>query len=91
MKTTSEAAFETVVTDGLLDTGYQSLPADGFDRERAIFPEVVLDFIRKTQAKNWKKLEALHGSKTDERVLHDMASSATARHSGLPSSRPLMT
>jgi len=87
MKTTSEAAFEAVVTDGLLATGYQSLTAVDFDRDRAIFPEVVLDFIRKTQAKHWKKLEALHGSKTDERVLHDLCnwmdtygSLATLRH-----------
>ena len=32
-----------------------------FDRERAIFPETVLAFIRETQSKEWAKLEALQG------------------------------
>ncbi|RME69841.1 MAG: type I restriction endonuclease subunit R, partial [Verrucomicrobia bacterium] len=57
------------------------------DRERAIFPEVTLDFIRKTQKPAWDKLEALHGEKTGERVLHDLCrwmdthgSLATLRH-----------
>ena len=37
------------------------LTGEGFDRERAIFPETVLAFIRETQPKEWAKLEALHG------------------------------
>ena len=41
---------------------------DGFDRERAIFPETVLAFIRATQPKEWARLEALHGKKTGEQM-----------------------
>jgi type I restriction enzyme R subunit len=69
MKQTSEAAFETAIEIVLLADGYQKLPSKGFDSERAIFPEVVLGFIRTTQEKIWGKLYALHGEKTDERVL----------------------
>lgn len=47
---TSEAAFETAIEAALLADGYESLPSVAFDRERAIFPGVVLDFIRATQA-----------------------------------------
>ena len=72
MKTHTEAAFETVLLDSLLARGYEHLPRDGFDRERAIFPTVVLDFIRATQPKHWEKLEALHGAKTGERIIHDL-------------------
>jgi len=50
MKTHTETAFETVL-ERLLDGGYEALSPDGFDREGAIFPEVVLDFIRST----WKR------------------------------------
>ena len=42
------------------------------NRERAIFPEVVLEFIRETQQKEWSKLEALHGAKTGEQILTDL-------------------
>ncbi len=69
MKQTSEAAFETAIEVVLLADGFQTLASEDFDRERAIFVDVALDFIRFTQAKTWKKLKALHGEKTSERVL----------------------
>ena len=45
----SEAAFETVIEAHLLQNGYVPVAGDGFDRERAIFPDAVLAFIRETQ------------------------------------------
>ena len=87
MKTHTEAAFETVLFDSLLAGGYEQISRDDFDRERAIFPNVVIDFIRSTQQKHWEKLEALHGAKTGERIIHDLCnwmdthgSLATLRH-----------
>ena len=87
MNRTNEAAFETVIESHLLAHGYVSVPAGGFDRERAIFPETVLRFIRETQPKEWAKLEALHGARTGEQVLTDLCkwmdahgSLATLRH-----------
>jgi len=60
----SEAAFETVIETHLLAGGYARIAPEGFDRERAIFPEPVLAFIRETQRKDWDKLEPLHGEHT---------------------------
>ena len=87
MKQTSEAAFETIIETHLLANGYVTKDRDGFDRERAIFPDVVLEFIRETQPKEWARLEALHGAKTGEQVLTDLCkwmdlngSLATLRH-----------
>jgi type I restriction enzyme R subunit len=84
---TGEVSFETVLESHLLSNGYGSTPADGFDRERAIFPETVLAFIKETQPKEWAKLEALHGTHTGEQVLSDLCkwmdahgSLATLRH-----------
>jgi type I restriction enzyme, R subunit len=68
----SEAAFETVVESHLLGNGYVSVGRERFDRERAIFPNVVLAFVRETQKKEWDKLEALHGDKTGEQILTDL-------------------
>ncbi|MCP4676941.1 MAG: type I restriction endonuclease subunit R [Deltaproteobacteria bacterium] len=83
----TEAAFESVLHNSLLDGGYKEVPRDAFDRQRAVFPEVVLRFIRETQAKQWDKLEALHSDKTGERIIHDLCrwmdahgSLATLRH-----------
>ncbi|MFN3890131.1 MAG: type I restriction endonuclease subunit R [Beijerinckiaceae bacterium] len=83
----SEGAFETVIETTLLANGADPEPATGFDRERAIFPETVLAFIRTTQPKEWKALEALHGEKTGAQILTDLTkwmdregSLATLRH-----------
>lgn len=72
MKRTSEAAFETAIEAVLLAEGYIPVSANGFDRERAIFPDEALEFIRATQAKVWEKLEALHGEQTGDRVLESL-------------------
>ncbi|HAT2611625.1 TPA: type I restriction endonuclease subunit R [Kluyvera intermedia] len=69
MKSTREAAFETAIEAVLLGEGYTRVDAKGFDRERAIFPDEALAFIRATQTKVWDKLEALHGEQTGARVL----------------------
>lgn len=68
----SEAAFETVIEQHLLRNGYVPIDREGFDRERAIFPEEVLTFIRVTQPQEWAKLESLHGERTAEQVLGDL-------------------
>lgn len=72
MKMTSESAFETAIEAVLLGDGYARIHAQGFDRERAVFPEEVLTFIRATQGKVWEKLEALHGEQTGARVLESL-------------------
>jgi type I restriction enzyme, R subunit len=72
MKRTSEAAFETAIEAVLLANGYTRVDANGFDRERAIFPDEALAFIRSTQTKVWEKLEALHGEQTGVRVLESL-------------------
>jgi len=69
MKATSEAAFETAIEEVLLAQGYVQHVSKGFDAELAIFPEVALAFIERTQPKVWEKLKALHNEKIGERVI----------------------
>jgi type I restriction enzyme, R subunit len=84
---TSENAFETALTQTLLERGYTHLAPPSYDRDRAIFPETVLGFIQATQPQTWARLETLHGDKTGERILSDLSqwldihgSLATLRH-----------
>ncbi len=83
----SEAAFETVIESYLLANSYLAIDRDTFDRERAIFPDTILAFIRETQPKEWEKLEVLHGERTADQILTDLCkwmdtygSVATLRH-----------
>jgi type I restriction enzyme R subunit len=59
MKRTSEAAFETAIESGLLADGYARLDGRGFDRERAIFPDEALAFIRATHCRDWDEQGAM--------------------------------
>lgn len=68
----TEAAFESVIEDHLLTNGYARLDRNGFERERAVFPSPIIDFIRATQPTEWAKLEALHGPNTAAQILADL-------------------
>jgi type I restriction enzyme, R subunit len=54
----------------LLAHGWYAIPREEYDKTRALFPKVALDFIRQTHQKKWEKL---HGDKTGEVVLNDLA------------------
>jgi len=72
MKTYSELAFETVIEYYLLDNGYYAIDRKGYDKEKAIFPDAVLAFIKTTQLKEWARLEALLGTHTEGQVINDL-------------------
>jgi type I restriction enzyme, R subunit len=61
-----------VIESQLCQNGYIVVARDSFDRQRAIFPETALTFIRETQPAEWSKLEALHGDKTGEQIIGDL-------------------
>lgn len=69
---TREVAFETVIESSLLNNGYQSVDRKDFKPEVALFPKVVLDFIKTTQPKEWAKLETLLGKNTETQVIQDL-------------------
>ena len=62
-------------------------PVEAFNRQRAIFPDEALAFIRETQPNEWTRLERLHGARIGDQVLGDLCkwmdqhgSLATLRH-----------
>lgn len=67
----TETAFEQVIEDHFLTHGYLKTLTK-FDKTRAIFPEIAINFIRQTQPKEWAKLEALHGENTPNQVITDL-------------------
>jgi type I restriction enzyme R subunit len=67
-----EESFESVIESYLLANGFVGVSRDDYDRERAIFPKQVLEFIQATQKKEWAKLEALHKDTTGAIVLQDL-------------------
>jgi type I restriction enzyme R subunit len=76
MKKHTEARLEDAIVDHLTESGgyvyvdYRQGEAKGrYNKERALDPALVLDFIQKTQEKVWKSLHGIHGEETGKIVL----------------------
>ncbi|ACT09041.1 protein of unknown function DUF450 [Dickeya chrysanthemi Ech1591] len=69
MKQTTEKAFESYVEQMLLAKGWQSGYTSGWDRERALFPQAITDFIATTQPQLWKAMRNQHGEQLEAMLL----------------------
>lgn len=67
---TSETTFETAIVESLIESGgyTQGNPQD-YSKELGIFKAEVLDFLQKTQPKQWEKLAEIHGEDIENRLI----------------------
>jgi type I restriction enzyme R subunit len=78
-----EIAFESSVEACLLDrSGYSSALPEALDRKRAIFPDAVIDFIKRTQKPQWAYLYELHKDRATEVLLDDLCRAMDSEHEG---------
>jgi len=79
----TEKAFESAIEHHLVTAGgYKKGDPDKFDRERGLFPQDVLAFIRETQLKEWAYLEKLQKDKAAETLLDDLCRALNSPHEG---------
>ncbi|GAB6095612.1 DEAD/DEAH box helicase family protein [Desulfatiferula olefinivorans] len=69
MKQTTEKAFESYVEQMLLAKGWQQGNVSGWDRERALFPQAITDFIAATQPQLWEAMRTQHGAQLETMLL----------------------
>jgi len=69
---TREFAFENNITETLLSSGYISLPSSNYDREKALYPTILVEFIQVTQPKEWAKLHLILGDNTAGQIIYDL-------------------
>lgn len=69
MKQTTEKAFEAYVEQMLLAKGWQPGNVSGWDRERALFPQAITDFIAATQAQLWETMRTQLGVQLEAMLL----------------------
>src|ERR1700730_10818382 len=71
---TTERVFETYVEEILLSrSGWKSGDKSEWDKERALFPARVLEFLQKTQQKLWDEMKALHGAGLESLLITALA------------------
>jgi len=70
-----EGSFEDAIAAHLVEKGgYERLSSDEFDRERGIFPETVISFVKQTQPEKWEKLETAYPGNAEKRFLQELTS-----------------
>jgi len=83
MHTHKEIAFEDAIEHHLLNTGgYTTIAADEYDPTRALFPGVLLSFIKETQPEEWQYLETLHGDNAADVLLGELCRALDSEHEG---------
>ncbi|MDD2390912.1 MAG: type I restriction endonuclease [Desulfobacterales bacterium] len=61
MKATTEKAFEAYIQETMSARGWISGSNQSWDKNKALFPDQVISFIKDTQADLWAQMEKLHG------------------------------
>lgn len=69
MSNPSEKRFETHIEQSLNQQGYSSIHFNEYDRTLCLIPKEVIGFVRKTQPKEWEKLELQYGDDTETKFI----------------------
>src|SRR5208283_5562360 len=76
----SERSFEEAIEFHLLGTDYVKRDAKKhYDKSLCLDPQLTVDFILATQAKEWKKRQKLHGQDTKRKFLTRVSSEISKR------------
>ena len=65
----SEKGFEDSIEAVLLNGGYKKRESKNFDKELAIDPEILFEFIQKTQNKKWLQIQEMYGTGAKDEIL----------------------
>ncbi|WP_435333442.1 type I restriction endonuclease subunit R [Haloarchaeobius sp. TZWWS8] len=75
-----EESFEKNIETCLVEQGgYERVPHEEFDRQRGIFPDVIVSFVKETQPNKWDKLETAYKGNARKRFLQDLTSALEGR------------
>jgi len=79
----TEEAFEILIEDKLLESGlYRKGSPDSFDREKALFPDEFVEFVKSTQPKEWDQLERIYKENTANTLINDLTRALNSEHEG---------
>lgn len=73
MKQTTEKAFESYVEQMLLAKGWQAGSVKDWDKEKALFPIQITDFIAATQTELWRAMRGQHGANLESLIVSELA------------------
>ena len=69
MKATTEKAFEAYIQETMASRGWISGSNQLWDKNKALFPEYAIAFIKGTQPQLWSRMERLHGGELPAKLI----------------------
>jgi len=69
MKATTEKAFEAYIEETLANRGWGPCSNLLWDKNKALIPEEVINFIKDTQGDLWAQMEKLHGDELSAKLI----------------------
>lgn len=79
----SEEAFESLIESHLLQSkGYKKGDPNQFDREKALFTDDIVEFVRCTQPKTWDHLEKIYKDEAATVLISDLLRALNSDHEG---------
>ena len=69
MKATTEKAFEAYIQETMSARGWNSGSNQSWDKNKALFPDQVIAFIKDTQTELWVQMEKLHGQELGDKLI----------------------
>jgi len=77
-----EVHFEEYITKKLVENGWLEGTSKNYDKERALYSEDVVNWVKNSQPEAWKKLEKHHGNNTEHALLERVAKALSAKTLG---------
>ncbi|HOE16639.1 MAG TPA: type I restriction endonuclease [Syntrophorhabdaceae bacterium] len=79
MKATTEKAFEAYIEETLASRGWDSCSNLLWDKNKALIPEEVINFIKDTQGDLWTQMEKLHGEELPAKLVEALTKERDAK------------
>ena len=76
---TSEKRFESDIESAFLSEGYRKISRNEYDAESMLFPDILVEFISKSQPKEWQRYMKYYGADAKEKLVRRFNDSVYSR------------
>jgi type I restriction enzyme R subunit len=76
---TSEKHFESDIENAFLGEGYQQVNKESYDKEAMLFSDVLVEFVSKSQPKEWLRYQKYYGDFAKEKLIRRFNDSVADR------------
>ena len=75
----TEKKFENHIEKHLNSIGFDSIDYSNYDRTQCLIKDKVIEFIKKTQPKEWDRLREIYDSNTEDKIISRISSEIASK------------